>query len=67
MKLFIAGFILNNLCPSFFDPEKAKMSWFNFFSKKSKGYSDVLVNPDISYKTDNIRLLQLDLKIIIWQ
>jgi len=32
---------------------------------ESKGYSDALVNPDNSYKTDNIRLMQLDLKILI--
>lgn len=32
---------------------------------ESKGYSDALVNPDSSYKTDNIRLLQLDLRILI--
>lgn len=32
---------------------------------ESKGYSDSLVNPDDSYKTDNIRLIKLDLHILI--
>jgi hypothetical protein len=40
---------------------------YNFLQAdyESKGYSDALVNPDNSYKTDNIRLMQLDLKILI--
>lgn len=32
---------------------------------ESKGYSDSLVNPDDSYKTDNIKLIKLDLHILI--
>jgi hypothetical protein len=32
---------------------------------ESKGYNDSLVNPDDSYKTDNIKLIKLDLHIII--
>jgi hypothetical protein len=32
---------------------------------ESRGYSDALVNPDNSYKTDNIKLMQLDLQILI--
>ena len=40
---------------------------YNFLQAdyESKGYGDALVNPDNSYKTDNIRLMQLDLKILI--
>lgn len=32
---------------------------------ESKGYSDALVNPDDSYKNDNIKLIKLDLRILI--
>jgi hypothetical protein len=32
---------------------------------ESKGYSDALTNPDDSYKTDNIKLIKLDLQILI--
>ena len=32
---------------------------------ESKGYNDALVNPDESYKTDNIRLFRHDLLILI--
>jgi hypothetical protein len=32
---------------------------------ESKGYNDALTNPDDSYKTDNIKLLNLDLMILI--
>lgn len=32
---------------------------------ESKGYSDALVNADDSYKSDNIRLIKLDLQILI--
>ena len=32
---------------------------------ESKGYSDALTNPDESYKTDNIKLIRLDLQILI--
>jgi len=32
---------------------------------ESKGYSDALVNPDNSYKEDNIKLMRLDLQILI--
>jgi hypothetical protein len=32
---------------------------------ESKGYNDSLVNPDDSYKADNIRLIKLDLHILI--
>lgn len=34
---------------------------------ESRGYQDALTNPDDSYKTDNIRLIRLDLKILIQQ
>lgn len=34
---------------------------------ESKGYSDALTNPDDSYKTDNIKLIKLDLQILIQQ
>lgn len=32
---------------------------------ESKGYNDSLVNPDDSYKADNIRLIKLDLHILL--
>lgn len=32
---------------------------------EGKGYNDALVNPDDSYKSDNIRLIKLDLQILI--
>jgi hypothetical protein len=32
---------------------------------ESKGYNDALVNPDDSYKTDNIKLIKLDLQILV--
>ena len=32
---------------------------------ESKGYNDALVNPDDSYKADNIRLIKLDLQILV--
>lgn len=32
---------------------------------ESRGYSDALTNPDDSYKTDNIKLIKLDLQILI--
>jgi hypothetical protein len=32
---------------------------------ESKGYADALVNPDDSYKADNIRLIKFDLQILI--
>ncbi|NJO70317.1 MAG: hypothetical protein HC830_14465 [Bacteroidetes bacterium] len=40
---------------------------YNFLQAdyESKGYSDSLVNPDHSYKTDNIRLIKFDLQILI--
>lgn len=31
---------------------------------ESKGYNDALTNPDDSYKTDNIKLIKLDLQIL---
>lgn len=32
---------------------------------EGRGYGDALVNPDDSYKTDNIRMIKLDLQILI--
>ena len=32
---------------------------------ESRGYNDALINPDESYKSDNIRLIQHDLMILI--
>jgi hypothetical protein len=32
---------------------------------ESKGYNDALVNPDDSYKSDNIKLIKLDLQILV--
>ena len=32
---------------------------------ESKGYSDALMNPDDSYRNDNIKLINLDLQILI--
>jgi hypothetical protein len=32
---------------------------------ESKGYDDALTNPDDSYKSDNIKLIKLDLQILI--
>ncbi len=34
---------------------------------ESKGYSDALINPDESYKADNLLLIKYDLQIIIHQ
>ena len=32
---------------------------------EAKGYSDALTSPDDSYKTDNVKLIKLDLQILI--
>jgi hypothetical protein len=32
---------------------------------ESKGYSDALTSPDDSYKTDNIKLIKMDLEILV--
>jgi hypothetical protein len=47
--------------------DKGLDSVYAFFQKdyESKGYNDGLVNPDESYKNDNIRLLNHDLFILI--
>ncbi len=57
----------SNLSLSYFDVNNGIDAVYSFLQAnyETKGYNDSFVNPDSSYKADNIKLIKFDLQILI--
>jgi hypothetical protein len=66
-ELFIEENEVEDLTSASASPTINLDSIYNYASTdfEDKGYDDAIVNPDLSYSTDNLKLLRYDLEIMI--